>query len=690
VLTTSTQVAPTANGSSTFPELFSLEQLESHAALLARTHRVSPQPVKGEPVLARLDETARQLEDAYQFLAAASRTEAQSIGSEDWLRDNHHVVQDQVREIRQDLSKRFYAELPKLAEGDFAGYPRVYPIARDLVVHTAGRFDPEMLTDYTAAYQRVSPLSIGETWAIPIMLRVALVEELSRLAEGVVTARRSRLQASRWGAVFSKREPLSSETVDELLQAELETNARLSPAFVAELLLWLRDQAASAAPAWHALQRALDVQGDSAEEMLRLEHQREAANQVAIGNVITSMRLLSSIDWPLFFDRVSVIEQVLRRDPAGAYAEMDFATRDRYRHSIEEISKRARQPELAVAERALAMAREAKEAAPEQDRQHHVGYYLISRGRFRLEQELGYPPTLIQRFARFVFRHPVMGYLSTIVVAIAVTLASLLAHASQGGATVAGLWLVALVTILPVSELAISLLNLIVTSLVVPRPLPKLEMRQGIPTKDRTFVVVPSIIDSMERVASLLDDLEVRFLANRDAHLHFALLSDFADANEATLVEDGELIEAARRRIDELNAHYGADRFFLFHRQRRWNASEQRWMGWERKRGKLAECDGRLRRPAAQNCGQSRQRESDGIRPHLLGARRPRSLHHGRLRCVPGFVPRGQLCRKGHLRRRCLRGDAGGSRPGQHPAQSRFIRGILCARGIVHRHPTGR
>jgi cyclic beta-1,2-glucan synthetase len=571
------------------PELFSQEQLDAHAESLARAHHLLPGRARGEPLLQRLDENASDLEEAFQALSAAGRDEGQRAGSEDWLRDNHHLVQDQVREIRRDLPKKFYAELPKLSDGALAGYPRVYQIARELVAHTAGRFDLETLADFTIAYQRVAPLSIGETWAIPIMLRIALVEELGRLARGVVAARRSRIQASRWEGLLTARVPHSAEAIHQFLDAERQVNGRLSAPFVAELLQWLRDQPTSAAPAWHALQRALEEQGDTPEEILRREHQREAADQLAIGNVITSMRLLSSIEWPLFFDRVSVVEQVLRGDPAGAYAGMDFPTRDRYRRSVEQLSKRSGHSELDVAQRAVGLAREAAHATSNHDGERHVGYYLISRGRFRLERELKYPPTAVERFARFVFAHPVLGYLSTIAMVMAVTVGGLLEYGARHGATTEGLWLIALVTLVPVSELAISLLNLFVTSVVRPRQLPKLEMRAGIPARDRTMVVVPAIVDSVGRLESLFDDLEVRFFGNRDAHLHFALLSDFADDGQPVAPGDETLVAAALRRVDDLNARHGADRFFLFHRERRWNESEQRWMGWERKRGKLSE-----------------------------------------------------------------------------------------------------
>ncbi len=579
------------------PALFSQEQLEAHALALAASHVLAAAAMQGVPLLPRLDEHAERLEEAYQLLSSVARTDPQPVGSEDWLRDNYHVVQDQLREIRQDLPRKYYVELPKLAEGPFAGYPRVYHIARELIVHTAGRFDLDMLVEFAATYQRAVPLSIGETWAIPIMLRLALIEELRTIVDRIVLVRRSREQARKWEGALAGRS--FGHRFEDVLHTEVRANGRLSAAFVVELLQWLRDQPSSAASAWGALQRALEAQGDSPDELLRVEQQREATDQVAMGNVITSLRLLSATDWPSFFDRVSIVEQTLREDPAGAYAAMDFPTRDRYRHSVEQLSRGSSQSEIDVARHAVALARKAAQDDPRNDRRHHVGYYLISRGRFSLEQDLGYPPTLGERFARFVFKHPAIGYLGTVAAAIGLGLASLLAYASRQGATTGEMWLVGLVVLLPVSELAISVLNAILTSQVRPRQLPKLDLRTtGIPADARTIVVVPGIIDSEARLAALLDDLEVRFFANRDPLLHFALLTDFPDGPQPSMPGDAALMDAARRLVDELNARHGADRFLFFHRERRWNDGQHQWMGWERKRGKLAEFN-RLLRGAA-------------------------------------------------------------------------------------------
>ena len=329
--------------------------------------------------------------------------------------------------------------------------------------------------------------------------------------------------------------------------------------------------------------------------MLRREHQREAANQLGIGNIITTMRLISASDWPVFVEQVSVVERILQEDPAGAYAHMDFPTRDRYRHSVEQLARGAKKEEPDVARRAVALAREGRASDPGNDRRHHVGYYLISRGRFRLEQDLGYPPTTGERVARFLFRHPALGYLGTMASSIALILATFISYAARNGASWPELLLVGVVALLPVSELAINLLNLLITTHVPPRQLPKLDMRAGIPASDRTMVVVPAIIDTPAHVESLVDDLEVRFFANRDPHLHFALLTDFRDASEREAPEDAALLTATKTAIESLNRRHGTDRFYLFHRTRSYNASERCWMGWERKRGKLHEFNRLLR-----------------------------------------------------------------------------------------------
>ena len=339
-------------------ELFTQEQLEAHAARLSAEHRVAADGRDAKPFISRIEEIGRKLDETYRFLNATARA-PQPVPSEDWLRDNHFVVQDQLRAVRHDLPRKFYLELPKLVDGRYVGLPRVFALASELVVRTAGRLDLQSMIGFVAAYQQAVPLSIGEIWAFSVMLRVALLEALEELAADVAVASRDREEARRWGAQLAKSPADAAGTLSASLGAAGE-RGHLSNAFVVELLQWLRDQPGEAAPAWEVLERELAAKGNSAEAMLRAEHSREAASQLAIGNIITSMRLVGSIDWPTFFERISTVERILREDPAGAYAAMDFPTRDRYRHSIEELARRSGKTELEVARCAVDLAREAQ------------------------------------------------------------------------------------------------------------------------------------------------------------------------------------------------------------------------------------------------------------------------------------------------------------------------------------------
>ncbi len=572
-------------------ELFTIEQLEVHAKHLGQQHHVGTPRGRLTPslLLPRLEDSARLLEVAYRTLSAlASGSEV--FASEEWLRDNYHIAQDQIREIRLDLPHRYYVQLPKLADGQLSGYPRVYALARELISHTEGQLDAENLTRFVESYQTEAPLSIGEVWAVPIMLRLVLVEHLTHLATETVTARRDRDRARAWAARLKKQDPLIG--LERMLDRRSFRSDRLTPAFVVELLQWLRDQPTSQTTAWRWLEDQLGRRNETIEDLMRSESQREAARQLGIGNVIKSMRLLSSLDWPAFFEKVSLVERVLREDPARAYASMDFATRDRYRQTIEELARRARRGELDVARHSIALAADSQ---AEDARERHVGYYLISRGRAALERNIGYRlriPTLVGRLA---FRHPSVVYLGAVGSVLVLTIASLLAYAERHGASKFGLIAVAVLSLLPASELVINIVNRLITSTVTPRPLPKLSMQNGIPVENRTMVVVPTMLLSEAGIRELIHHLEIRFLANRDRHLHFAILSDFGDAQSEDMPEDQALVDLATQEIAILNEQYGSECFFLLHRGRQWNERERCWMGWERKRGKLQEFNRLLR-----------------------------------------------------------------------------------------------
>ena len=579
-------------------ELFSVERLEQFAIELAAEHHVSRKPRRSRRLLPRLEENRRRLIAVYRALADAIQRERTVSPAAEWLVDNYHIVEDQLREIRQDLPKGYYKELPKLNSGDLAGYPRVYAIALALIAHTDSRLDADTLARFIRSYQRETPLSIGELWAIAITLRVALVENLRRLGTLIVAARNAREEAD---ALADKLLEVAGRQPDELiavLQAAFGKRKHLDRAFIVQLTQRLRDQDPEVWPALDWLEKLLARESMTTEQVVHIEHQRQAASQITVGNIITSMRLLSTLDWKEFFESVSKIDPILDEDPVGAYSLMDFATRDRYRHVIERIAKRTRSSELEAASHAVAMAERSHHAAPDDHRRAHVGYYLIDRGRTELERDVGYRAPFRERLSRAILKHPTSVYLGSIAGLSALILAPLLFYAFVSGASGFALAAIGLLLLVPASDLALSVLNLDVTLRFEPRPLPKMNVASGTAEAGRTFVVIPTIFTNEETVRALLENIEVHYLANRDQNIFFALLGDFADAPRELMPDDGKLVDAATQGIADLNARYsenGTKRFHLFHRCRLWNPEEEKWMGWERKRGKLREFNRLLR-----------------------------------------------------------------------------------------------
>lgn len=574
-------------------ELYNIEHLEQYAQTLASEHKILERPKRSIVLLSRLKDNQQQLVEVYRLLADSIKRGRSITPAAEWLVDNFHIIEEQLREIREDLPKKFYYELPKLASGKWEGLPRIYAVALALITHTDSRLDAETMYRFLHSYQKVSPLSIGELWAVAINLRLGLVENLRRLATRIVTARDERDAADALADRILTTVAKEPSRLNLIIEAEKKNNEHLGRSFIVQLTLRLRDQDPTVLPVFNWLDEYLAKEGLTVEQFVQFEHQRQAAAQVTVGNIITSMRLLSTLDWKEFFESLSLVEPILERDLAGAYSQMDFATRDKYRHEIERISKRTKATELDVAERAVKLSLNNQKSG----KHSHVGYYLIGEGVIELEKSFSYSPRLKERFKRAVLHHPTFFYLGTLTFLTLLIMTFLTLYASLSGAGVLmilGLWLIALI---PASDAALSVLNFDVAQFLKPRVLPKMDYSRGIPEEAQTMVVVPTLLTSEENVEELIEKLEIHFLANQDEHLYFALLSDFTDAPNEEMPADSKLIEMALDGIKKLNERYGSDtkRFYLFHRRRLWNESENRWMGWERKRGKLEEFNKLLR-----------------------------------------------------------------------------------------------
>ena len=602
-------------------ELFSTFQLEQHAKALAGWHEVDKRPGP-DRLLSRLEKNETVLRKAQQMIVATAAANRRMSPADESLLDNFYLIEEQIRTARRHLPKNYSKQLPRLRSGPLIGFPRVYDIALELISHGDGRIGSESLASVVAAYQSVTPLTLGELWAIPIMLRLALIENLRRVAARMTAARMHRDAANAWAErMMEAGEKDPKDLV--LIMAEMSCAApAMDSEFAAEFARRLREQTHAMALPLLWLEHRLAEQAVTVEQLMQIEGQQQAADQVSLSNSISSLRFLAAMDWRRFVESLSLVEQTLcgyapgvlenqdssSRDSrhvvqamqgyADVYSEMDFATRDKYRHVVERIAKQSPLAEWEVAAQATQLSKQAAAKKGVRERTAHVGYYLIDRGLPQLESAVQARISLLEKLRRSAQRHSLLLYLGAIGTITSAVMALAVFQASRPTINPLLLLLVALLVLLGATHLSVAIVNWLATLFVKPQRLPRMDLSEGIPSESRTLVSVPTILTSSQGVSDLIEGLEVRYLANRDQHLHFALLTDWRDAAAEIMSDDQALLESARKGIEALNTKYKTDRsdiFFLFHRPRRWNAQEKVWMGYERKRGKLADLNAFLR-----------------------------------------------------------------------------------------------
>jgi cellobiose phosphorylase len=570
-------------------ERFDGARMAHHGRSLAARHVLSRGEGE-ERLLARLAQNAAAIAAACTSLTRAARN-GDTVPGADRLLDAYRLIDGQVRAVRRHLPRAYSRALPRLATpGATGGQPRVHALALEFVMHRDGLLDEASLARFIAAYQEGVPLTLGELWAVPIMLRLALIENLRRLAVRLDDTLQQQGLARDWAGRM--RETAERRPGDLVLRVAdmARTNQPLVPAFVAELARRLQGQGEALAQVVHWIGARLADDGLTIEAQVVRDTEEQALDAVSLANSLDSLRLFECIDWHAFVETASSVEQVLRRDPAGVYGRMDFATRDHYRHAVERLARQCGQIESEVAAAALALAEGGLDP-----RTRHVGHYLVGDGRAALRAQLPPARGMLPALRRAARRHPLLSYLGAIGGFTLLFTAALLVHAYQAGAGPTLLIVLGLLAACGASQLALTLTDLMAARLVAPRPLPRMDFSTGIPPDARTLVAVPALLDNSDNVKPLCDALELRYLANRDPQLRFCLLTDFTDAPEETMFGDAELLEEARAGIAALNARYDHAPFLLLHRPRVWSTSEHAWTGCERKRGKLADLNAFLR-----------------------------------------------------------------------------------------------
>jgi len=579
-------------------EMYTREEINFKAQQLAELHRVRILLDRGRDIYRRFRENQKVIEAAYFEMSEAVQEKDALIPGVEWLLDNYHVIQQNAREVKKDLPRSYYNKLPKLKRGDFRGYPRVFHLAFEFISHTDSKVDENLISEFVESYQTRKPLMIGELWALPTMLRLVLIENVRRIVEQWISVRIERLSADRLiERLFVDPDKSGSEILLEMAR-EIKGLASLSVGSTAYMIRALRSKGPRASLAVGLLEEQLREASFTLEEVLRRETQESASNQMTMVNLFTSFRLIGSLDWKKWVEKASRVHSLLHRDPAQVYPECDFRTRDYYRHRIEVLAARVHRPETAVAEEVINFAKQrgVTSSGDIDPIRGHVGYYLTAEGAGDFENLLGYSPKFSEYLGRVVRRNNIGIYCGGIFLLTALSLVGVGYSAINAGVSPLLVGALLLVSTVSASELANSIVQWFVSLTLQPKPLARLDFISGIPNRCRTLVAVHALFHDLESIERAVEGLHVRYLANRDENLVFALMADLPDAEAEVLENDQGLITHATKLIELINQQEGSKkRFLLLFRDRKWNESEKKWMGWERKRGKVTELNRLIR-----------------------------------------------------------------------------------------------
>jgi len=583
---------------------YNISYLKESAANLAEIHSVSDSSKRMRPVKPIIEDSKKVLVDAYRVLSGLAKQNRDLSTAAEWLIDNFYIIQEQIVQVEEDFPREFQKRLPALSTGEHEGLPRVYELILNYLLHTDNLVDEGVLIHYVQQYQQHETLKLGEIWAIPIMIRLILVQNLSEKASRILDRKKIWREVN---DLISKKSESDIHEPGKLINSMSDWIEKYrNTDDIVPVLIELYNQLQQSGLLQEEQKRwfnyrfkQLDVTADEAK---RTDAQRQSRLQVSIQNAVITLRESSETDWSDFVEECSIVDQILRLDPYGAYSKMDFETRDRYRRVVERLSRYSEKSETNVAEQVLILAEDQSRLNEESDEgsdslynrsatKEHIGYYLVGEGYKKFASILGYRMPYRERLQKGLENRP-FWYIATIILHTIVLMVILWFVTDAISESLFIATSVVLVSFFPALDLSVSAVNRFFVFLLPPRKLNKMDFRDTIPDSSRTMVVVPTMFSSAEDVRDQINRLEIRSLANPHPGLQFALLSDFKDSVNKTEPKDQEILDEAKKAILELNEKYSSaygDKFFVLHRDRLWNEAEGVWMGWERKRGKLEE-----------------------------------------------------------------------------------------------------
>ena len=572
-------------------ELFGTQRFEEHGRRLAQAQTVRASSSWGESLsfFPRVQDNIAALRQAYDYVATISQSGQYVTPAAVWLLDNFHLVEEQLQQIHEGVPRRYYADLPKLTGRPLEGLPRVYGIAWAYVAHTDSVLDPTLFTAFLHAYQEVHQLSLGELWAMPTTLRVVLLENLRRVADQIANGKAAREAAH---AVWDAAGSLAENDLNELL-AGMRSRG-LERSFLTQLWQRIPDHSNDSNA---MLVYWINLHCENGLALIAESQTGQVSTNLTISNIINSLRLIGQVEWRELIEPVSCAIQVLQQLPS--FRLESEGTRQQITQAMEKVARDTKRTELAVAQAVVANAHRyiGHETS---NAESTSAYYLIGPGRDALLESLvpdGWVAgkkvwALTAKNITTTWRLPI--YLSALLGGTLALLALINRPLHELADWQWAQWLAIALLAWPASEAVAAVIHRVIAESTRIRLMPRLDFANGIPPEHRVLVVMPCMLTSTASIKNLVERLHLHWLASLEANAQFALLSDWADADQASTPTDNALLKEALTQVAALNADYPsietqAARFLVIHRGRKWCSTEGKWIGWERKRGKLEE-----------------------------------------------------------------------------------------------------
>ena len=575
------------------------KQLEQHLQKIASNHNLSGKSDKNTYPIPQMLESFKVIQEVYNLLNEHLKLGITIHPAGEWLLDNFYIIEETVRQIERELTLKKYTNFVGILNGQYKGFARIYVLASEIVAYTDNKIDKKDLENYLISYQTKRTLSMEEIWNIGIFLQIAIIENIREICEKIYSSQMQKYKAENIVERLIENKPKSemlyrNSTVKKIEKSIIQD---IKYPFVEYMSYILKRYGKKGYGYLSTLEEIMEMAGTTVSEVIKKEHFDIAVNKVSIGNSITSIKKIQRINFLQIFEKINGVEEILKQDPANVYSIMDNKTKEYYRNKIKEISKKTKTSEIYIAKKVLEIAKKNNNIT-KGEKQSHIGYYLIDKGISEL-----YDVLKIKSSKKVTTEKKVKIYVFSIL--LFTTILSIIITYFLN-TSVKSIWINILsffILLIPVSELVTQVIQYCLSKIVKPNIIPKIDLLNKVPKDKTTMVVIPTILNSKEKVDELVRKLEVYYLANKSENLYFTLLGDCTQSNNLEESFDKDIIEEGTKQIENLNNKYSKKFkdiqedsldseveipiFNFIYRNRVWNEKENSYLGWERKRGML-------------------------------------------------------------------------------------------------------